>query len=399
MKKVGLLISTLNSGGAERVVAHLSHILSQRYDVHVILFEDTYLEYECGGTLHSLDVPAREGAPAPVKVQILLRRVAALRRLIRREKLACVISFMDSPNFVNLLTRVKGCRRIISIRNYSSLENSRSRLGRLTDMAMKLLYRGADHVVTVSGLIEKDFRENYHIPAERISTIFNPFHFDEISRQGSEPLQESERIFYDSRFVFLNVGRVVYQKGGWHLLRAFRAVHEAHPQAGLVIVGEDWSEGKLTRLISEMGLEDAVLLTGRTRNPWKYMANARCYVLSSLFEGFPNALVEAMACGCPVVAADCCSGPREILCESPDLSAAIREVTQADYGLLVPALEPEENWSADGLTAGEEMLADAMERMLLDSAYASQASAQARERSRAFSYEACRLRYEKVIEG
>lgn len=398
MKKIGLLISTLNSGGAERVVAHLSHILSDKYDVHVILFEDTYLEYECGGTLHSLDVPAREGSGEAAKVGILLRRVSALRKLIRGEGLSCVISFMDSPNFVNLLTRVRGCRRVISIRNYSALENRRSRLGRLTDRAMKLLYRGADHVVTVSRLIERDFRESYHIPAEKISTIYNPYRFEDMERLGSVPLAPAEQAFFDGHFVFLNVGRVTYQKGGWHLLRAFGAVHAAHPEARLAIVGEDWSHGGLTGMISEMGLEDAVLLPGRTRNPYQYMARAQCYVLSSLFEGFPNALVEAMACGCPVIAADCRSGPGEILREHP-VPDAVTQVTEADYGWLVPPLEPEENWHAGPLTEGERQLAAAMERMLTDPAYTAQAGRRAKERSRAFGCDVCGKRFEQVIEG
>lgn len=399
LKKIGLMISTLNSGGAERVVAHLSHILQEKYDVHVILFEDTYLEYECGGTLHSLDVPAREGSGAAVKVGILLKRISALRKLIRRERFSCVISFMDSPNFVNLLTRVRGCRRVISIRNYSALENSRSRLGRLTDRAMKLLYRSADHVVTVSRLIEKDFRESYRIPAGRISTIYNPFRFEDVARLESVPLTGEDAAFFGGHFVFLNVGRVTHQKGGWHLLRAFGAVREAHPEARLALVGEDWSEGRLTKMISDVGLTDAVLLTGRTRNPYQYMARAQCYVLCSLFEGFPNALVEAMACACPVIAADCRSGPREILFEEPDLSDTAQTVVEADYGLLVPPLEMAEDWTAGPLTEGEKQLAAAMERMLTDPAYAAQAGKRAQERSRDFGCEVCAARFERVIEG
>ena len=397
MKPIGLLISTMNSGGAERVVSHLSHILSRDYDVHVILFEDTHMEYECGGTIHNLNVPAKEGSPF-VKLKLMRQRVTALKKLIREEKLDCVISFLDSPNFVNLLARVKGCRHVISIRNYSGLENRQSLLLRLVDFTMKHLYRKADCVVAVSRLIEQDFRTRYHIPAERITTVYNPYNFDDMLEKGAIPLSEEEAAFFDGHFVFANVGRIMYQKGAWHLVKAFAKVHEKHPEARLVIVGEDKSDGNLEALIGALGLSDCVLLTGRTRNPYQYMKNAECYVLSSLFEGFPNAMVEAMACGCPTVAADCKSGPREILFEIPDLGAEITEVTRADYGVLVPDLEPEVCWEPEVFTEREGKLADAMLSVMENDAERATLAAEAEKRSHAFDFEACRRRYTEIIE-
>ena len=170
MKNIGLLISTMKSNGAERVVSHLSHLLEKEYKVHLILFEDTYMEYEVGGTLHNLNVPAQSGSPI-VKIGLLEKRVRVLKKLIKKENIECVVSFLDSPNFVNLLARVKGCRKIISIRNYSGLENQQNSIMKLTDVIMKHLYRRADCVVTVSKLIEEDFRQHYNIPKAKIKTI------------------------------------------------------------------------------------------------------------------------------------------------------------------------------------------------------------------------------------
>lgn len=398
MKRIGLFISTLNSGGAERVVSHLSNILSKNYDVHVILFEDTYMEYPCGGKVHSLDVPSKTGSPI-VKLSLLWGRVKKLKDLIQQEQLDCVISFLDSPNFVNLFAKVAGCRKIISIRNYSGLENRQSGLGKLTDIAMKLLYRGADCVVTVSKLIEKDFCAHYGIPKKKICTIYNPYNFDEMRQKGDQPLTEAEQAFYDGHFVFANVGRIMYQKSVWHLVKAFSIVHAKHPDSRLVIVGEDLSDGKLTALIGQLGIKDSVLLTGRTRNPYQYLKNADCYVLASLFEGFPNAMVEAMACGCSIIAADCKSGPREILYENADLDVAIDEVTDADYGILIPVLEPDENWDATVITEGERKLAQAMERMLCDPKKCEAFAQSAIQRSCVFDYDAAREAFSRVIEG
>lgn len=397
MKNIGLLISELNSGGAERVVSHLSHILSEDYNVHVILFEDTYLEYELGGKLDNLNVPAREGSVL-VKVKLLFSRIRKLKKLIKQEKLDCVISFLDSPNFVNLFAKVKGCKKVISIRNYSELENRQTTLGKLTDIVMKRIYRRADCVVSVSKLIERDFIEHYNIPEEKICTVYNPYNFKDIIEKGSVPLTEKEQSFYDGNFTFINVGRIMYQKGIWHLVKAFKMVREEYSNARLVIVGEDLSDGRLVPLIEGLGIADSVLLTGRTKNPYQYMMNSQCYVLTSLFEGFPNALVEATACGCPVIATDCKSGPREILFESADLSAECNEVTVADYGIIVPNLESEENWDSTVLTENEKALARAMLEIVRDNDLRERLSVLAKKRSNDFSYDTCRRAFISVIE-
>lgn len=398
MKKIGLLIDTMNSNGAQRVVSHLTHILNGTYDVHLILFQDSYMEYDCAGTIHSLGVPAQQGNLL-TKMGLFLRRIRQLKKVIREEELFCVVSFLETPNFVNLLAHVPNCRKIVSIRNYTSAGVGKGRFGKLMVGAIKMLYRKADCVIPVTKLIEKDYRENYGIRPERLFTIYNPYNFDEMLEKSQIPLTEAGKSFYDAGFVFVNVGRIVYQKAVWHLVKAFSMVHKAHPYARLVIVGEDYTQGKLTALIDQLGVADNVLLTGRTRNPFQYMKNADCYVLPSLFEGFPNAMVEGMACGCATVAADCMSGPREILYENADLDASINAVTEADFGILVPALEPEENWDPAVITEGEKMLAQAMETVLSDPEKCRELARKAQQRSRTFDYDAAREAFKSVIEG
>ena len=396
MKKIGLLISAMNSGGAERVVSHLTRILGEKYDVHLILFEDTYMEYECAGTIHVLNVPAKAGGVFS-KLGLLRKRVKALKKLIRQQELSCVISFMDSPNFVNLLARVRGCKQFISIRNYSQVENSGTTLGKLTDFAMKRLYRRADRVITVSQLLERDFATHYGVPAEKITTIYNPYDFEDMRKKGEMPLPEEAEAFFESGFVFANVGRMVHQKGLWHLVKAFSLVREKHPEARLVLIGEDWTEGKLPALLEQLQLQDSVLLTGRVRNPYQDLHRADGDVLSSLFEGFPNALVEAMACGLPVIATDCPSGPREILYQEPNLNEKAAEVTEADYGVLIPLPEAQEDWSAENITDSQRQMAKAMEWLLKDEEKRGQLAQKAAQRSHTFDFAGTLDAFSRVI--
>lgn len=396
MKNVGLLISTMNSGGAERVVSHLSHILSNKYNVHVILFEDTYMEYECAGTLHSLQTPAQNGLFS--KLRIFIKRISSLKKLIKEQKLDCVISFLDSPNLVNILAKSKGCKKAISIRNYSSIENKRGFIQRITNIAMKACYKRADNIITVSKLIEEDFKTNYGIPPEKITTIYNPYDFNMMDLESSHPLSNEELDFYKDGFVFCNVGRMVYQKGIWHLVKAFSKVAQKSDYARLVIVGENFTDGKLESLIEQLELSGKVLLTGRTRNPYKYMKNSNVYVLSSLFEGFPNAMVEAMSCGLPIIAADCKSGPREILYASPNLEHEASDILLADYGVLIPPLEEDEDWKNTNLTISEGKMADAMLNLLTNKELCQKYSDASLNRSKDFNFKSCEEQFVKIIE-
>lgn len=397
MKNIGLMISSLNGGGAERVVSHLSFILAEEYNVHLILFESDNIGYNYTGKLHDLEVKAKTGCFL-TKVKLFIKRVMKVRSIIQTEDLQCVISFLDSPNFVNLFSKVSGCKTIISVRNYSALENGQSVLGKIVDQMMKLIYRKADKVVVVSKLMEKDFIESYRVPHQKICTIYNPYNFSEIQAKCYEEIEEFEDNFYNDHFVYVNVGRIMYQKGIWHLVKAFHAVYKENENVRLVLVGEDHTDGKLEKLILSLGLQDVVLRTGVSGNPYKYMQRANVYVLTSLFEGFPNAMVEGMACGCAIIASDCKSGPREILCKNPNLVEEYIENKVVDYGILVPALEKFEDWEMTNITNGERNLAEAMMSLLKNEEVYKELAQKAKERSFVFDYGACKKGFIDIIE-
>lgn len=392
-KNIGLLIPSMNSGGAERVVSRLSHILSADYNIFVIMFEDTYMKYDCAGTIINMGINSNPKSKF-FKNLLPIKRAIMLRKIKKTNNLSAVISFLDSPNVVNILSRTNNCKVIISIRNHKFPKNNE-----LAFKMLKSLYRNADSVVSVSKVITEKMVNKFSISKNKAITIYNPYDVNEIKNHSSEMIDEANREFFSRGFIFISIGRITYQKGFWHLVKAFKIVHDNHPEAKLVIIGRDESEGKTHRLVKELEIEKSVLITGFIENPLRYISRSSAYVLSSLFEGFPNALVEAMACGCPVIAADCKSGPREILYDNTDISNISMSIEKADNGILVPPLDSGENWDCSAIHESEKILANAMIMLINDIQLREYYSRMSVARAKEFSNEICMKEYKAVIEG
>ena len=150
---------------------------------------------------------------------------------------------------------------------------------------MKHMYKQSDGVISVSRQITEFLIESYRVNKEKITTIYNPFDVKMIEKLSLEPIEEEYRDFMSSDKIFVSVGRQSYQKGFWHLLKAFKLVHDKDSEARLLIVGRD--EGNsVENMINSLGLKESVLLTGYNQNPFKFIRNSKIYVLSSLFEDF-----------------------------------------------------------------------------------------------------------------
>lgn len=394
MKKIGLLISQLNYGGAERVVSRLTQILCDDYRVYLILFEDTFIMYEYSGELVNLNIKSVEGI---AKLLLPFKRASVLRMIKQKLELDYVISFLDSPNVVNILSRTAKCKTGISIRNYSKMELNNSLLSNITSLCIRYLYKKADIVIPVSRVISESLEKDYEISRDRQKVIYNPFDVEQIQKLASEKLEPHYDKFIEKDSTFISVGRHMHQKGLWHLVKAFKVLHDICSKARLIIIGADYQDGKVKNLVEDLNLNGCVILAGQQNNPFKFMVCSSVYVLSSLFEGFPNAMVEAMACGCPVISADCKSGPREILYNATDLDRHANNIEFADYGLLVPALELEENWDPRVITEGEIKLANAMLLYLNDPELRDRYSRNALERAHYFSYEMCRKQFQEIL--
>jgi glycosyltransferase involved in cell wall biosynthesis len=247
-----------------------------------------------------------------------------LTRYLQSRRPEAVISALDLTNIMTLLAkRMSGVSTRLAIRldNTISIQRRTFFKKKLEKIVMKKLYPWADEIIAVSRGVAEDFTHYTGISAETINVIYNPIILPSLAKRSQEQLDHPW--FQPGQPpVILGVGRLTYQKNFALLIQSFSQLLERQ-KSRLMILGEGEERQALENLIRSLCLGEAASLPGTVENPYAYMSRAAVLALSSRYEGLPTALVEALACGCPVVSTDCPSGPFEIL-------------DGGKYGLLVP---------------------------------------------------------------
>ena len=380
-KKIMLLVPMLHQGGFERVCVLTARLLQPRHQVFICLNDLTDLAYDIEKlSLIHLHLPARPGKVG--KVVNVVKRCRAVRFWKKRLNIDITYSFGPTANLVNVFSRNEG-QTWCGIRSYMDLEDSR---------LLRLFCTRADKVICCSRLIEKELKERYG--DGEITTLYNPYDEAFIAAQAGQEAEDLPWKKEDS-FTIVSMGREDDVKGYWHLLKAFWLVAGEKKEARLMLIGEgDFKEYK--KLARELGVEDRFYCTGMKKNPYPYLNLGKLYVLNSYYEGFPNALVEAMTLRIPVIATNCMTGPAEILLKDyhRDLGGEIR----ADYGLLIPNMSPEKNLRSDVIDEQERKLAALIVQLMEDKGLYAEYAALAKQRSGDFSYESYVKELEKLME-
>jgi glycosyltransferase involved in cell wall biosynthesis len=362
-RRVAMLHRGMAGGGIERSLVNLAEgLLARGCSVDFVLFRG--------------DGPHMAGIPESARVICLetdrtLIAIAPLVGYLRRERPAAMLSFIPQTNLIAVLAAALAradTRIAVSDRNHVS---SRREVAPLKDRVAyricPLAYRHADRLVANSVGVADDVADQYTIPRERIEVIYNPVTGPFIEEAARRPMDHPW--FADGQPpVFLNMGRLAPQKDQAMLLRAFARVRARRP-ARLMILGEGPLRSELEGLVSELEIEESVALPGFVAEPFGYLARSAAFILSSRFEGCPNVVVEALACGTPVVSTDCPSGPSEIL-------------DSGRFGTLVPV--------------GDEIAMSAAMEAVLDSPPAAE---MLRSRATIFSIDRAAERYERLLLG
>jgi glycosyltransferase involved in cell wall biosynthesis len=335
--RVCFVLPSLNGGGAERAAVHILNGLdAARWDRSMYLFvrEGPYLN----DVQPSIDLVSGSGGSR-------LRRWLGLRRYLRVSRPHLVVSFLS---YFSVLAAVRGSgvgARVVfnqqtpmsAFLTDTDYPWRRAWHRRAFSLVTRVGYRLADAIVTTSAGVADDLVTAFGVPRRRIRVVHNPVDLGAITTAAAEPMDPAyERVW--SSPVVVAAGRLADAKNYPLLLDALAVLRRTVP-ARLFVLGQGDREAAMREQIGRLGLGDSVVLCGFQANPWKYIARADVFALTSRYEGFGNVIVEAMACGVPVVATSS-PGTREIISAEID-------------GLLVDRHEPG-------------AVADALERVLTD---------------------------------
>ena len=336
--KIAFVVYNIAGGGAERVITVLARHLSERHDVSIVTCVDDRRDYDPGP---NVDIVCEFVPTDPENI----KRIASIYRGLAKVQPDIAVSFLSKTNWRALASGLllgKNLKVVISERNCPHHDFNTARRRRL----FKFIYLFAD-----GGIFQTRDALAYWTPWCRNAVILpNPLNQD-IRERGLRRGEQAERS-REARIV--NTGRLVPQKNHAQLIRAFSCIADEFPEYVLEIYGEGVLRDELESLIDELGLGERVLLMGRVPSDEiaARIEDAALFVFPSLWEGLPNALIEAMALGLPCIASDCSiGGPRDL-------------IDDGENGLLIPV-------------ADEGALIEAMRRLLSDSELAEHLGRQA----------------------
>ncbi|MEO1373378.1 MAG: glycosyltransferase [Cyanobacteria bacterium J06635_10] len=320
---IAFFLPNLYGGGAERAVINLLKGLREK---------DSSIPLDL--VLGKLEGAYVNQIPKQVRVinfskDRVIKSIIPLNNYLQEVKPQALVSQMSHANVIVTIAKYLSqteTRLILVEQNNLSHNKSKLFRGKFVPFFMKLVYPYADEIIGVSHDVSRDLENQLNLPKGRVKTIYNPIVDDDLIYQANLPITHS---WFEAKDypTILAVGRLTEQKDFATLIEGF-AILRKKRMVRLIILGEGELREDLEKLVTELGISKDVIMPGFVDNPYQYMKNADVFVLSSKWEGFGNVIVEAMACGCPVVSTNCPSGPGEIL-------------ASGKYGSLVPTENPE----------------------------------------------------------
>ena len=323
--RLSLVIQSLNCGGAERVMSIMANYWAEKaWEITLITLDDgstqPFFEIDCRVRIIPLAL-AGSSRTALDGLWKNLMRVFKLRRAILKTNPDAVISFMGRTNVITLLaTRGTKVPVLVSDRSDPALSSP----GRFWKGLSRCTYPRAEIVVVQTQVALGHFSRGVRSHALIIPNPVLP---------PSQP--QKELGFVLTKPLAASMGRLIHAKGFDLVLRAFARISCRHPQWTLAIVGEGPLRTTLEDLCDELRIRDRVLFTGLVKDPAEILSRADLFVMSSRFEGFPNALCEAMGHGVAVISTDCPSGPRAIIRNNIDGIL----IPNGDVGALAAAMD------------------------------------------------------------
>lgn len=329
--KILFAIDTLGKGGAERVITNLANYFIKENDVSIMTLRNVPIAYELNSKINIVNI--QEEGNYNNKIIREIKNIKRIKDEIEKYSPDVIITFLPAITYRLMIANIVNKKKvIISVRNDPKIEYANI----LKKILMKILYTRADGFVFQTEEAKSFFSKKIQIKSEIIP---NP-----INESFIEKPYEGER-----KKEIVSVGRLESQKNHKMLIKAFSKISETYKDYKLVIYGEGNERENLENLITNLNLNNRVLLQGKVDDIKGKIYDASVFVLSSDYEGMPNALMEAMALGMPVISTNCpCGGPRFL-------------IKNNENGILVPVKD-------------EEKMKGAIEKVLEDKDFANNIS-------------------------
>lgn len=379
------MVPLLDQGGLERICAMTAKLLTPHCHLTLVVFSTKGMIYDVDGVdmidLNLGSVPGKVG-----KAVNLCKRIRAIKKIKRERNIEISYSFGPTANLTNVFTRVKNAKvnheqitdKIwVGIRGYGALEDKYD---------MTLFCKRADKVVCCSQIMADEVKAKFW--AKDVVCVYNPCDVESIRRLAKEPLPADRQTFFaEGAPVVAAMGREHDVKGFWHLIKAFALAKKKIPELKLMIVGEG-TFAEYRKLAEDLQVEQDVWFTGVQKNPFAYLKRASLFVMTSVSEGFPNSLIEAMAVGLPAMSVNCKTGPAEIFLDDYRKGGDGHTVIEGEYGVLLPVIHPEKNLDASVMEKEEEIMAEQMVRVLTEPEKLAERKAASLKRAEDFSVQA-----------
>ncbi len=368
-KHVLILVESLKvGGGSERVGATLGTKLYEKdYEVSYLTLMDENPKFKFKGDYYTLNIDDIYKGNSLKRGFDLLKYSYKIKRICKDLNIDTIISVGEVANFHAVLSRWLFRNKVhIIISQHMSPEIFLD--DKVKYKSIKFFYPRADEIVCVSKDMERILNESYRI--QNTQTIYNMMNLTENIKQSNEELSEKyKELFKGNYFNFINMGRLTHQKGQWFLIRSFRKVVDQHENAQLFILGDGTLKNELIDLINKLNLNENVFLLGIQENVFPFLKNSDCFIFSSLWEGLPMTLIEALSMDLPIISTDCKTGPREILCPELDLKKEITYPYYCEYGILNQPFDDKllyQNLEEVPLDKNENMMSDLMIQIIED---------------------------------
>lgn len=298
--KIAFYISTLGKGGAERVISNLANyfVADENNEVTVIL-ERPVMSYELNKRVNLITLEDKKNSNINFFKRKLryLSYYKKLKNIFKNSKFDILVSFLPVPTLLSLMTKNKETKVIISVRNDPKIEYKR----KIRSFLMKRLFPKADGFVFQTKEAQEFFREIINCKQTIIYNAVSKAFIDH-----EMPIKRKNEI--------VSVGRLENQKNYPLLINAFSVIANEYKNYNLIIYGDGTDKDSLIKLVEEKKLINRVQFAGKVNNVQDKIFDASMYILSSNYEGMPNALIEAMILGLPVISTNCpCGGPNELI--------------------------------------------------------------------------------------